>query len=73
MPNLEVLDLTDNQIMVLSQLENLKKLTHLAEVSELVSMECFWALLFKFWDWDIYSKNLYYKWGSYNIYSLIMF
>ena len=33
MPILEVLDLTDNQIMVLSQLENLKKLTHLAEVS----------------------------------------
>ena len=33
MPNLEVLDLTDNQIMVLSQLENLKKLTYLAEVS----------------------------------------
>ena len=33
MPNLEVLDLTDNQIMILSQLENLKKLTHLAEVS----------------------------------------
>ena len=33
MPILEVLDLTDNQIMVLSQLENLKKLTYLAEVS----------------------------------------